>query len=83
MVISGGGGADVFQFRPGSSGRVTDWQDDLDMLRIVSGRASATAADVLATALDTVSGVSLTVFGARLLIDGATVALLKDDLIGA
>lgn len=82
-VLSGGGGADVFQFRPGSSGRVTDWQDDLDMLRIVTGRAPASAADVLATALDTVSGVSLTVFGARLLIDGTTVALLQDDLIVA
>ena len=37
----------------------------------------------LATALDTVSGIILTVFGARLLIDGATVALLQDDLIVA
>lgn len=82
-VLSGGGGADVFHFRPGSGGRVTDWQDDLDVLRIVTGRAAATAADVLAAAVDTATGVSLTVSGARLLIDGATVAQLQDDLIVA
>ncbi|WP_167626673.1 M10 family metallopeptidase [Paracoccus luteus] len=80
-VISGGGGADVFQFRAGSGGRIADWQDDVDVLRIVTGRAGVTAADVLAGAVETATGVSLWINGARLVIDGATTASLHDDLI--
>lgn len=80
-LLRGGAGADIFQFRAGSGGRIFDWQDDLDLVRVATGRG-VTAAGVLASAVETAAGgVALSLGGARLVIDGTTLDALRDDLV--
>lgn len=81
-VLSGGGGADVFQFRDGyGSQRVTDFQDNLDTIRIHCADPSVTASSVLSHATQSAAGVTLGIAGMHVLIQGATIAQLHDDLI--
>lgn len=81
-VMFGGGGQDVFVFAAGQSGRIADFQDDADTIRITSAAAQdATAAALLADAAERPGGVDLWIGGGLLRIDGASIAALHDDLV--
>ena len=81
-VLTGGRGADVFQFRDGyGRQRVTDFQDNVDTIRIQCADPSVTASSVLSHATQSAAGVTLGVAGMHVLIHGATIAQLHDDLI--
>ncbi|MBB1497622.1 M10 family metallopeptidase [Paracoccus sp. MC1862] len=80
--MSGGGGADVFVFTAGQTGRVLDFQDDLDAIRIDGARtAGLSAGDLDARTSESGGGVSLDILGGVLRIDGMTLDALRDDLL--
>ena len=82
--MTGGGGADSFVFAAGQGGRILDFQDDIDVLRIEGGAARGlTAATLIAGATERDGGVDLHLAGGLLRIEGITVDGLQDDLLVA
>lgn len=82
--LTGGGGDDVFVFAAGQGGRVTDFQDDIDLIRIDARTAGGlTAAALIADATERNGGVDLRLGGGLLRIDGITLDALQDDLLVA
>lgn len=81
-VLTGGGGSDVFVFAAGQSGRVTDFQDDVDTVRIAAPAGhGVTAAAMLAAATEHDGGVDLRIGGGLVRIEGISIAALHDDLV--
>lgn len=82
--MTGGGGADSFVFLAGQGGRVLDFQDDTDLLRIEGAAARGlTAAALIADATERDGGVDLRLAGGLLRIEGITLDALRDDLLVA
>ena len=82
--MTGGGGADSFVFAAGQGGRILDFQDDIDVLRIEGGAARGlTAATLIAGATERDGGVDLHLAGGLLRIESITVDALQDDLLVA
>ena len=82
--MTGGGGADSFVFAAGQGGRILDFQDDIDVLRIEGGAARGlTAATLIAGATERDGGVDLHLAGGLVRIEGITVDALRDDLLVA
>ena len=81
-VLFGGGGKDVFDFTAAQQGRIGDFQDDLDVIRLsradMQGR---TVGQMLEGATQTATGVTLTWGDGVIRIDGITLDAVQDDLI--
>lgn len=80
-VMTGGGGADVFHFRAGNGGRITDFQDNVDTIRIIAQQGAQSVAGLLKDAVQNADGVTLRYGGTSLLIEDTTIAALRDDLV--
>lgn len=80
-VMTGGGGADVFFFRVGNGGRITDFENDIDTIRIAPQQGAMTVGQLLSDAVQSNAGVTLTYGGTQLFVAGAVIADLRDDLI--
>lgn len=80
-VMAGGGGADVFHFRAGNGGRITDFQDNVDTIRIVAQDGAQSVGALLKGAVQNADGVTLFYGGTSLLIEDTTIAALRDDLV--
>lgn len=80
-VMTGGYGADIFHFRVGNGGRITDFQNDIDTIRIVAQNGAMTIGQALADAVQGNGGVTLSYGGTNLFVAGTTIADLRDDLI--
>lgn len=84
-TLTGGAGRDVFVFLAGGGAdRITDFQDDVDTLRLDSGLGIASAADALSHAVDDGTDIVFS-FGTDMLVlagaGGGGTGFLLDDIL--
>jgi Ca2+-binding RTX toxin-like protein len=82
-VLAGGGGADAFFFAPSSAAdMITDFQDDIDLIRLGDGFGFSSAAQALGFADEVGDDVVFTFSGGQsLTLLGTNLAALMDDLM--